>query len=76
MNVERIIILDELDKLKTIADALDKALALLTLPSIEMQMTDDEKKTAFESWLKLHYIVETVKDKRIEILIDEWIAPE
>lgn len=72
MNTERTVILDELDKLKTIADSLERALALMTLPSIEMQMTDDEKKDAFGAWLRLHYIIEIIKDRRIESLLSEW----
>jgi hypothetical protein len=63
-------LLDELDKLKTISDSLDRALALMTLPSVEMQMTDDDKRDAFRAWMRLHYII------MIEHLISEWTMLE
>lgn len=76
MNVERIALLDELDKLKTIGDCLDRALALMTMPSIEMQMTDDDKRDAFRAWMRLHYIILNVKNRRIEYLVSEWTTLE
>jgi hypothetical protein len=76
MNVNRTSSLDKLDKVKTIGDSLGKALSLMTLPEIEQQMTDDQKKDAFKAWLTMYYIVESLKDKIVEELVEEWVATE
>ena len=72
MNVNRDQILNELDKLKTAIDSVDKVISLLTLPLVEQQMTEEEKATAFRSCLELHKVVNQLKNRRVETLLAEW----
>jgi len=76
MNANRTQILDQLDKIKTIVDSLDRALNLMSLPSVEQQMTDKERASAFRAWSDLYDTIDVVKYRQIHMLIQEWTLQE
>ena len=73
MNTQRTIVIDGIDKLKSIEDALDKILALASLPLVEEEMTPLERKEFFVHWIEMRRLAVVLKNRKIDALLREWL---